>query len=236
MVTNETKQQIVNLAVNYFLTTGDKITYELLDKLFTGVEQIDELNTAAMLIVGATIVRHIPLRDKTTGLMVLRPYEECYNGEITFWKSNCQEKFIVLLTHNKTLVDLVSGTILPVLEFLNDNHIYLESGTGKGAPDLIDPKTGTTYEVKSNYIKNNSVSSLHDANILLDCAGTHLVGYHVFHNIADTREALFRFPREIPEFNATHAISSELLNLVKSGELIKLIDTELEKAKFQWKP
>lgn len=236
MITNETKQQIVNLAVNYFLEHGDKMSYELLDKLYTGVEYIDELNTAAMLVVGATIVRHIPIKDKETRLMKLRQYEECYNGEITFWKSNCQENFIVWLTHNKTLVDLVSGTVLPVLEFLNDNHVYLEAGTGKGIPDLIDPKTGTTYEVKSNYVKKSSVSGLHDANILLDCDGTHLVGYHVFNNIADTREALFRFPKELPEFNYVHAINSELLDLVKSGELIKLIDAELEKVNFKWKP
>ena len=236
MVTNETKQQIADLAVNYFLTNGDKMSYELLNRLYTGVEHIDELNTAAMLIAGTTIVRHIPISDKETLSLKLRLYEDCYGGLITFWKSNCQENFIVWLTHNKTLVSLASGRVLPVLEFLNDNHIYLESGTGKGTPDLVDPKTGITYEVKSNYIEKKSVSSLHNANILLDCAGTHLVGYHIFNNIADTREALFRFPKELPEFNYSHAISNELLDLVKSGELIRTIEDELAKTNFQWKP
>lgn len=236
MINQEVKQQLVDLAVNYFLDNNDKISYVLLNELFSGVTHENELKTAAELIVGTAIVRHIPVKNHNTNLMELRPYNECYPGQITFWKSNQQEKFIVKLTHNETLVDLASSRVLPVLDFLNTNHEFLEAGTGKGIPDLVDKETGITYEVKSNYRRRSSVSGLHDANRLLDCDGTHLVCYSVFNNIPDFRAALSRFPNKLPEFNYSHAVSNELLEVIKSGELIPEIEAVLASYGFKWNP
>lgn len=236
MIENDIKCKLVDAVVRYFLENKDKISYDTLHELFSGITHVDELTTAAELIVGTTIVHNIPVKNEKTGLMELRHIEACYPGQITFWKSNQQEKFIINLTHNETLVDLASCRILPPLEFLNTNHEFLEAGTGEGIPDLIDVKTGITYEVKSNYKRRGSVSSLHDANRLLDCDGTHLVCYSVFNNIPDFRAAMLRFPNKLPEFKYSHAINDELLSLVKSGELIPEIEKRLAEAGFKWNP
>lgn len=236
MIQNDIKCRLVGIVVNYFLENRDKISYDVLHELFSGAVHVDELTTTAELIAGTTIVHNIPVKNEKTGLMELRPIEACYPGQITFWKSNQQEKFIVNLTHNETLVDLASGRILPVLEFLNTNHEFLEAGTGEGIPDLVDIKTGVTYEVKSNYRRRGSVSSLHDANRLLDCDGTHLVCYSVYNNVPDFRAAMLRFPSKLPEFKYSHAINDELLNIVKSGELIPEVESCLAEKGFKCKP
>ena len=118
VIKNDIKRRLVDAAVDYFLENKDKISYVMLHELFSGVVHVDELITAAELIAGTTIVHNIPVKNEETGLMELRSLETCYPGQITFWKSNQQEKFIVNLTHNETLVDLASGRVLPVLEFL----------------------------------------------------------------------------------------------------------------------
>ena len=235
MIENDIKRKLVDIVVKYFLENKDKISYDTLHELFSGIVHVDELTTAAELIAGTTIVHNIPVKNKKTGLMELRPINACYTGQVTFWKSNRQEKFIVNLTHNEALVDLASGRVLPVLEFLNTNHEFLEAGAGERIPDLVDLETGITYEVKSNYRRRDSVSSLHDANRLLDCDGTHLVCYSVFNNIPDFRAAMLRFPNKLPEFKYSHAIGDELLSLVKSGELIPEVESRLAEIGFQWK-
>jgi hypothetical protein len=236
VIQNDIKCRLVDLAVSYFLENKDKISYDKLHKLFSGIVSVDELTTAAELVAGTTIVHNIPVKNEKTGLMELRPIEACYPGQITFWKSNQQEKFIVNLTHNETLVDLASSRTLPRLNFLNTNHEFLEAGTGEGIPDLVDIETGITYEVKSNYRRRGSVSSLHDANRLLDCDGTHLVCYSVYNNVPDFRAAMLRFPNKLPEFKYSHAINDELLSVVKSGELIPEVESRLAEKDFKWKP
>ena len=236
MINLEEKQFIVDYIVKYFLNNGAKISYDLLNDLFTNNILNNELITAAILTAATTIVHNIPVKNKETGRYGLRPYEKCYNGLYTFWQANQQEKFIVELTTKNSLVDLVSGNVLPKLRFLNTNHEFLEPGFGEDIPDLIDIKTNLTYEVKANYNKNNSVSGLHKANVLLDCDGTHLVGYHVFRNTADFRTVLYRFPNILPEFNPQHAVSDEILELIKSGELIAEIEKRLANEGFAWNP
>ena len=221
--------EIINTAVDYFLKNGDKIDYDTVNAVFRGKTIDCDITTASLLLAITVIVHNIPRRNKETGIWELRPYEECYNGSITFWKSNIQEKFMVKITNNKPMVDLVSGRILPKLTFYNTNNIYLESGFGEGVPDLID-EYGVTYEVKSNYRKNGSVSSLHNANRLIDFDGTHVVIYSVFNNIPDFRASLYRFPTIIEESDLKyyHALDDETLNLIKSGELISEVEKYIE--------
>ena len=236
MIINDIKDILVDIVVKYFLNNKDKISYDTLHELFSGITHTDELTTAAELIVGTAIVHNIPVKNKQMGTMELRSYTDCYGGLITFWKANQQEKFIIALTHNETLVDLASCRILPVLEFLNTNHDFLEAGMGEGIPDLVDLETGITYEVKSNYRTRDSVSSLHDANRLLDCDGTHLVCYSVFNNIPDFRAAMLRFPNKLPEFKYSHAVNDNLLSIIKSGELIPEVEKRLADLGFNWNP
>lgn len=237
MINEETKQQIIKIVVDYILTNEDKMAYDFLNSLFSGEIYLDEINTAAGLVLGTAIVHNIPRKNKKTDLWELRPYTDCYGGLITFWKSNKEEKFVIRFSMEQSRMDLASGRILPALKFLNTNNEYLVAGFGKGGADLIDCNDEITYEVKSNYRKNGSVSSLHDANRLVDCDGTHIVIYPVLYDGSiDFSNAIYRFPNVIPESELTysHAISDELLELVKSGELIPEIEKGLIEEGFQW--
>jgi hypothetical protein len=239
MINEETKQQIIKAVVDYFLENKDKMSYDFLNDLFSGKIYLDEINTAAGLVVGTVIVHNIPRKDKDTGMWVIRPCTDCYGGLITFWKSNKEEKFVIRFSTEQSRIDLASGRMLPALKFLNTNNEYLVAGFGKGGADLIDCNDEITYEVKSNYRKKGSVSGLHDANRLVDCDGTHVVIYPVLYDGSiDFSNAIYRFPNVIPESELTysHSISVELLELIKSGELIPEIERILAEECFPWNP
>lgn len=246
MVTEEIKQQLVDTAVNYFLTNEnekkDSISYEILNNIFRGkLYKGDEMLTASLFLVGCVIVHRIPIKDKVTEQYILRAFESCFTGLKTFDKSNKQEKFAESFSNEKQQIDLVSGRVLPSLQFLNTNHEYLATGFGGRGADLIDPLTKTTYEVKSNYQKRGSVSGLHQAHRLIDCAGSHLVIYPVLYDKSsegepDYKTVLYRFRAVIPDdvIVQTYAINDELLEVIKSGELILRVETKLESLGFEW--
>ena len=188
-------------------------------------------------MAATTIVHNIPRRNKATGLWGLRLYAECHNGLWTFVKANRLEKFCISFSKDKSNIDLRNYQSLPTLEFLNTNYEYLVAGYGEGTPDLIDLETGITYEVKANYQKNGSISGLHTANRLMDCAGTHINVFPVLYDgSVDFGNAFFRFPNVIPEefITYSHAISTELLDIIKSGELILIVEEILATNGFVW--
>jgi hypothetical protein len=239
MINEETKQQIIKAVVDYFLENKDRMSYNFLNDLFSGKLYIDEIHTAASLVAGTVLVHNIPRKDKDTGLWGIRPCTDCYGGLITFWKSNKEEKFVIKFSTEQPRMDLASGRVLPALKFLNTNNEYLVAGLGKGGADLIDCNDEITYEVKSNYRKKGSVSGLHDANRLVDCDGTHIVIYPVLYDGSiDFSNAMYRFPNVIPESELTysHSIGGELLELIKSGELIPEIERRLAEEGFTWNP
>ena len=243
MINNETKQQLIDIAVKYFIDNQDeikdKVSYELLYKLFNNKVHETELVTAGTLLACSTIVHNIPIYDKVNNERVLRPFSDCYYGLVTFYKANILENFVINFSCKQSQIDLVSQRVLPSLKFLNTNHDYLRAGTGKKEPDLIDCNNEITYEVKTNYRKRGSVSGFHDANRLVDCDGEHIVIYPILYDGSiDFSNNLYYFRNAIPESILTysHAISDELLEVVKSGELISEIEQRLAAQGFNWNP
>ncbi len=243
MITEEIKQQAVDIAVDYFKeikdTVRDEISYELLEVLFTGQQYKSELDTAGTLLAATVIVHNIQRKNKDTGIWEPRPVEDCFSGLGTFVKANRLEKFNVQFSNETQQVDLVSGRVLEPLKFFNTNHTYLTAGFGKREPDLIGCTTGLTYEVKANYQKNDSVSGFHGAKYLITCDGTHIIIYPILYNdIVDFNNKLFHFRNVIPEqlLEFSHAISEELLEVIKSGELIPEIEKRLAEEGFKWNP
>lgn len=245
MITSEIKQKLVDIAVEYFMTNKNKIkdsiSYEFLNELFNGKLYKSELDTAGILLVGSVIVHNIPCKDQETKTWVLRSYKRCFQGLGTFVRANKQEKFTKEFSNEKQQIDLASGRILPSLQFLNTNYDYLTAGYGGRDADLIDPDTKITFEVKSNYRKNGSISGLHKANCLIDCDGTHLVIYPILYDKfsegrPDYKTVLYRFSAVIPEdvLVQTYAINDELLSIIKSGELIPEVEKRLAEENFCW--
>ena len=243
MITNDIKQQMIDVAVDYFKdvknTVRDEISYELLEILFTGQQHKSELDTAGILLAATAIVHNIPRKNKDTGLWEYRPVGECFTGLQTFVKANRLEKFNVQFSNEKQQVDLVSGRVLEPLKFLNTNHDYLTAGLGKREPDLIDCNDKITYEVKANYQSKKSVSGFHGANRLIDCDGTHIIIYPILYDESiDFQNKFFHFRNVIPEhlLQYSHAINEDLLNIIKTGELIPDVEKCLEEKSFQWNP
>lgn len=237
MITEDTKNKLVELAVNYIINNKDKISYELLHKIFKAELYKSELDTAGILLACTGIVHNIPRKDASTGMWLLRPIEDCYGGLITFWKANVLEKFVIDFSCTQSQIDLVSQRVLPSLKFLNTNNEYLTAGLGKCEPDLIDYNNEITYEVKSNYRKKGSVSGFHAANRLIDCDGAHIIIYPILYDGSiDYNNSLFRFMNAIPEdiVRYSHAINDELLALIKSGALIDRVEKALSKQDFEW--
>ena len=241
MITEDIKRQLIAVAVDYFKNCTDeikdKMSYEILDKLFSGETYKSEIYTAGLILAATTIVHNIPRKDKDTGIWGLRLAKECHNGLWTFVKANRLEKFCIKFSEDKTNIDLRTYKSLPTLEFLNTNYEYLVAGYGDGKPDLIDRETNITYEVKANYQKNGSISGLHTANRLMDCAGTHINVFPILYDgSVDFGNAFFRFPSVIPEelITYSHAIDPELLALIKSGEFILTVEEELAAQGFVW--
>lgn len=243
MITEDTKQQLVRIAVDFFKSCQDdikdKISYELLDKLFSNKVYKSEIETAGVLLAATALVHNIPRKNTKLDIWELRPCEECYIGLGTFVKANRLEKFCIEFSKDKSNIDLKTMSSLPTLEFLNNNNEYLVAGFGEGVPDLIDPLTGTTYEVKANYEKRGSVSGFHTAKRLIDCLGTHINVYHILYdNSVDFGNAIYRFPNVIPNelITFSHAISEDLLELIKSGELIPLVEDLYKTEGLVWNP
>ena len=243
MITEDTKRQVVDIAVSYFNdiknTVKDEMSYELLETLFTGQQYKSELETAGALLAATAIVHNIPRKNKNTGCWELRPETDCYPGLITFVKANRLEKFTIAFSNKEPQMDLASMQILDQLKFFNTNNVYLTAGMGKKEPDLIDCNNAITYEVKANYKRNGSVSGLHGAKRLIDCEGTHIIIYPILYNdIVDFNTKLFHFRNVIPEhlLEFPTAISEDLLTIIKSGELIPVVEACLEKEGFPWNP
>lgn len=243
MINEEIKQQVITSTVEYFkeikATVKDEISYDILEVLFTGKQYKSELDTAGALLAATAIVHNIPRKNKNTGIWELRPCEDCYNGLKTFVKANRLEKFVIQFSNEQLQIDLVSGRVLEPLKFFNTNHDYLTAGYGKREPDLIDCNNIATYEVKANYQKNNSVSGFHGAKYLITCDGTHILIYPILYNdIIDFNNKLFHFRNIIPEhlLEFSHALSEELFELIKSGELIPEVERRLAEEGFTWNP
>lgn len=241
MITEEIKNQLVKKAAEYFINCEDrlkdKISYKLLNDLFAAKQYKSVLDTAGVLLACTAIVHNIPLRDKETGMWVLRPYNDCYGGLITFWKANVLEKFVIKFSCEQSQIDLVSQRVLPSLKFLNTNNEYLAAGLGRPEPDLIDCNDEVTYEVKSNYRKRGSVSGFHTAHRLVDCDGAHIIIYPILYDGSiDFSNNLFCFRNAIPEslVKYSHAINNELLEVIKSGDLIETVEKELASQNFEW--
>lgn len=237
MITKDIQKRIVDIAVNYIIANDDKISYEILNKVFKADPSINELETAGLLLAGSATVHNIPRKNQETQMWEPRPLIDCYGGLITFWKANVLEKFVIKFSCEQTQIDLVSQRILPSLKFLNTNNEYLTAGLGKGTPDLIDYNNEITYEVKSNYRKRKSVSGFHNANRLADCDGAHIIIYPILYDDSvDFSNKLYCFRNAIPEDVVvySHNISQELLDLIKSGELITDVELELQKHNFEW--
>ena len=162
-----TKDAILTNTVELILKHDGKISYSYLSDLFCNrLPHTPYIRKLCVLYAISVIAYKIPYY--VDGKKFYRSTAEAFQDALTFYNSNKAEAEIIMKSKD-AIMDLVYGKVLPELEYTDASHIFFESGTGGGQPDLID-KNGITYEVKRNYFTAGSRSSLHKANYLINCS------------------------------------------------------------------
>lgn len=194
----------------------------------TGNEQ------AGGLLALSVICHNIPYYEN--GQRLIRELNECLKDAITFYNANKAELEIIFYSKEKEWTDLLSGFTLPKLSFGDDSHHVFKSGTGNSKPDLKD-ETGLTYEVKRNY-RNGSRASLHKADYLIDCKNTTIEIRKINENQTVDLEhyPIARFNGFLSEklTEPTNILDARTMLRLWSGELIPLVEQDLEVEGFVW--
>lgn len=194
----------------------------------TGNEQ------AGGLLALSVICHNIPYYEN--GQRILRNLDECLRDTITFYNANKAELEIVYNSNEKEWTDLLSGFTLPKLTFGDDSHYVFKSGSGNSRPDLKD-ENGLTYEVKRNY-RNGSRASLHKADYLIDCKNTTIEIRKIDENQTVDLEhyPIARFNGFLSEklTEPANILDPRTMLRLWSGELIPLVEQDLEAEGFCW--
>lgn len=191
---------------------------------------------AGLLLALSVICHNIPFYSN--GQRCTRELDECLKDAITFYNANRAELDIVYNSKRKEWTDLISGFTLPELSFGDDTHHVFKSGTGNAKPDLKDAN-GLTYEVKRNY-RNGSRASLHKADYLIDCKNTTIEIRKIGENQTVDLEhyPVARFNGFLSEklTEPTNILDARTMLCLWSGELIPLVEQDLEAEGFCWNP
>ena len=229
-----TKDDILRNTVELILKHDGKISYNYLSDLFCErLPHTPYIRKLCVLYSMSVIAYKIPYY--VNGKKLYRTTAEAFNDALTFYNSNKAEAEIITKSKS-TLMDLVSGKVLPELEYTDNSHTFFESGTGGGMPDLVD-QNGITYEVKRNYFTAGSRSSLHKANYLINCSN-HVI--ELYDRSLPNWEAQipvrFRNVLSPKVVGVPDWVEAEDRELLSSGVLIDDIVNKLEELGFGWNP
>jgi hypothetical protein len=231
------RKDLIKRTVYAILNNKGELTYNtigraLRNEAFTSFEQ------AIIFIEMSVICHNIPFYVNNERR--IRELFECFKDAITFYNSNKAEAEIAERSHEKDWVDLLNCYKLPRLTFGDNTHVVFRSGSGRAQADLCD-ENGIGYEVKRDY-RNGSRSSLHTttAKYLIDCKNTAIEVRAIdeYGNVDLEYLPLGRFNGFLSsKITAPPAcMEEELLELIKSGELIPEIEKRLAEEGFQWNP
>ena len=229
-----TKDDILRNTVELILKHNGKVSYSYLSDLFCNkLPHSPYIRKLCVLYMMSVIAYKIPYY--ANGKKLYRTTTEAFQDSLTFYNSNKAEAEIIAKSKN-ALIDLASGKVLPELEYSDNSHVFFESGTGGGIPDLVD-KNGITYEVKRNYFTAGSRSSLHRADYLINCSN-HVIELYdrslpnwEIQTPIRYRDVLSPKITGVPEW-----VEEDDRELLTSGVLIDCIVCKLEELGFCWNP
>lgn len=238
MITNELKQYFIDAAVNMIINNNGQLRYSEKDLVRNGKTPWSEEQLVVFCLVAETIAHNIPLWN---GGRHLRDISCCDSASEVFRLTSADEHYFIDISNNEGFDKYRKfGTInIGRLAFRDDTHEVFKSGSGSSLCDFIDLDYGYKIEAKYNYFsETGSPSTLHDADFLFNYRDHDAELYKVINGRVPFSaipiaiyEGIARPRRHIVE---VPGISQELMKLVKSGELIPLIESELAKYNFKW--
>jgi hypothetical protein len=230
-----TTEGISQHAKHYIQAYKGEFSYIDVGEILVG-RGVTEEEQAGQLLALSVICHNIPYYEN--GQRCTRELSECLKDTITFYNANKAELDIVRNSKEKTWTDLLSGYTLPKLSLGDISHYTFKSGSGNSKPDLQD-ENGVTYEVKRNY-RGGSRASLHKADYLIDCKNTTIEIRKIGENQTVDLEhyPIARFNGFLSEklIQPTNNINPKMMLRLWSGELIPLVEQDLEAEGFRWNP
>ena len=242
IITEEIKQQLVKSTARAIINIAGRISYADMKAVRVGDHQLDEMTLATFCLANTLVGRHIPVYPN--GIRTLRDYHRCWRVSDVFGLTNIDENRLreISVTEGFTKYQKFGTIRIGRLAFRDNTHEFFESGSGGSLCDFVDLDNGYLIEAKYNYF-NGSPSGLHDAEYLLDYGnfdaylykttevggkklvptGTKPIAY--FERIMTPRRHLDSVP----------GLSADLMQLIKSGELIPQVDQMLAESGFEWK-
>lgn len=243
MITEDFKQQLVENTITALQNVAGRIPYINKEAVRFGKHQLNEMSLAVFCLANTVIGHNIPVYPD--GIRTLRDYHLCWRVSDVFGLTNLDELFFIDVSKSlggfeqyQKFGDIKIGK----LAFRDNTHEFFESGSGGSLCDFIDLDHGYLIEAKYNYFNGGSPSGLHDAEYLLDYGdfdaylyrtikvdnkrivpyGSKPIAY--FEHIMTPRKHLDNVP----------GLSDELMQIIRSGELIPLVEKGLAKKGFKW--
>lgn len=229
------RKDLISCVVDSIMHHKGELSYSDIGQALRG-ENITSFQQAVRFIEMSVICHNIPFYKNNKRM--IRELHECFRDAITFYNSNKAESEIVSKSVEDEWIDILTGYQLPKLVFGDNTHYAFKSGSGKSQADLCD-KIGVGYEVKRNY-REGSRSSLHTdtAKYLIDCKNTTIEVRAIdeYGNVDLEGYPLGRFNGLLSNkvIAPTTYIEKDLLQLIYSGELIPLVEQDLEAEGFFW--
>ncbi len=243
MIPENFKQQLVKNTIDLLQKMEGRISYKSKEAVRYGNHSLDEMSLAVFCLANTVIGHNIPVYPN--GVRSLRDYPLCWRASDVFGLTNIDERFFIETSKSSSGFEQFQkfGEIkIGRLAFRDNSHEFFESGSGGSLCDFIDLDHNYLIEAKYNYFSGGSPSSLHDAEYLLDYGDydaylykTVKIGNKVIVPVNSKPIAYFEHimkPRR--HLNSIPGLSEDLMQLIRSGELIPLIENGLAEKSFKW--
>ena len=235
------KEQLIEKTVRAIMNSNGQMLYSEKNHVRNGEMPWTEEQLAIFCLADEVITHNIPLWPK--GIRTLRDISSCWSSAEVFRLTSIDEHRFKTISHNEGFNKYRKfGTIdIGRLDFRDDTHEIFMSGSGSLLCDFIDLDHGYKIEAKYNYFsETGSPSKLHDAEYLLNYGDYDAELYTVVNGkVPFTAPPIAIYEGiAIPRRHIidVKGINAELMQLIKSGELIPEIEKRLTEEGFQWNP
>lgn len=241
MISLEIKQSYTEKAVQAIVRNKGQLLYSEKTLVRTGKTNWNEEQLVIFCLADETIAHNIPVYPN--GVRTLRDPSVCWSIAEVFRLTNVDENNFIAISHSNKNFNFYRqfGTIeLGRFAFRDDSHFVFQSGSGGDLCDFIDLDFGYKIEAKYNYFsETGSPSKLHDADYLLNYGDYSAELYRVINGkVPFNADPIAIYGKEvvIPRRHLVDVpgISPELMQLVKSGELIPEIEKRVAELGFTW--
>lgn len=242
MITQEIKQYLAEKTAAAVINCNGQLLYSDMNIACSGESGYTEYQLAIFCLASTVIVHNIPIYS--AGTRALRDISNCWHNADVFRITRNDENLLFEISHSEDGINKYRryGTFnIGKLTFRDSEPEIFKSGSGSDLSDFID-EFGNKIEVKYKYFREGkgSPATLHDADYLLNYNDYDAELFKVNNGRVLLNDELIALYCGIvsPRRHITEVagISEELMNIIKSGELIPAIEKRIKTIKpdFRW--